>query len=68
VPVAVYLAKDGQDVSEDDLREFLASRLAAFKIPARFWQETGTLPRLGTEKVDKRALKARFAASWDPAM
>ncbi|MFM6931717.1 MAG: class I adenylate-forming enzyme family protein [Novosphingobium sp.] len=64
VPVAVYVAHDGIDVTGDDLREFLCSQIAAFKIPVHFWKESDRLPRLGTEKVDKRALKARYAAEW----
>lgn len=67
VPVAVYLAKSGQAVSEDNLRKFVAERIAAFKVPVRFWQERESLPRLGTEKVDKRALKARYSAAWESA-
>jgi acyl-CoA synthetase (AMP-forming)/AMP-acid ligase II len=64
VPVAVFVAHEGADVSGDDLREFLGAQLAAFKIPVHFWQESDRLPRLGTEKVDKRSLKARYAAQW----
>jgi long-chain acyl-CoA synthetase len=67
VPVGVYLAKEGVSLSEDDLRAFLAGRLAGFKVPVRLWQEHEALPRLGTEKVDKRALKARYSEGWEPA-
>ncbi len=67
VPVAVYVAHDGIDVTPEDLREFLGAHLAGFKIPVHFWRESDRLPRLGTEKVDKRALKARFAAQWTGA-
>ncbi|MFT4026619.1 MAG: class I adenylate-forming enzyme family protein [Novosphingobium sp.] len=67
VPVAVWLARPEAEIGEADLRGFLEERLAAFKVPVRLWQETSALPRLGTEKVDKRALKARYAAGWDPA-
>ena len=62
VPAAVWLAKPGRGLGEDDLREFLAERLAPFKIPAHFWREMAPLPRLGTEKVDKRALRVRYSA------
>ncbi len=65
VPVAVFLAKPGSSLSEAELRAFLCEHLAAFKVPVRLWREEGTLPRLGTEKVDKRALKARYASGWD---
>ncbi|MEP7223024.1 MAG: class I adenylate-forming enzyme family protein [Novosphingobium sp.] len=64
VPVAVFVARPGADLTDADLRAFLETHLAPFKIPVRFWRETASLPRLGTEKVDKRALKARFAAQW----
>jgi acyl-CoA synthetase (AMP-forming)/AMP-acid ligase II len=64
VPVAVYVARPGSSVEGEELRAFMQKHLAPFKIPVRFWQETASLPRLGTEKVDKRTLKARYAAQW----
>jgi hypothetical protein len=33
-------------------------------VPAKFWRVTEALPRLGTEKVDKRALRDRYTAEW----
>ena len=59
VPVAVIHARDGLD--ETQLREFLESRVAAFKVPARFIFMDEPLPRLGTGKIDRVALKAQFA-------
>ena len=41
-----------------DLRAFLEARLAAFKIPARMIFSAEPLPRLGTGKIDRVALKA----------
>lgn len=64
-PVGVYLTKEGRDLSEGALREFLGQRIAAFKVPVRLWQEHETLPRLGTEKVDKRTLRARYLTVWE---
>jgi acyl-CoA synthetase (AMP-forming)/AMP-acid ligase II len=60
VPVAVVHSKDG--LSEDSLRSFLEQRLARFKIPARFIFSAEPLPRLGTGKIDRRALKAQYAS------
>ena len=60
VPAVVYLTKDSRDVDPQDLKEFLAERLAKFKIPQYLWQVDEALPRLGTEKIDKRALRARY--------
>jgi long-chain acyl-CoA synthetase len=62
VPAAIFLAKPGHALSGDDLREFLAERLAPYKIPAYFHRETAPLPRLGSEKVDRRALRAKYSA------
>jgi acyl-CoA synthetase (AMP-forming)/AMP-acid ligase II len=62
VPAAVWQPRAGHVLSEDDLREFLAERLAPYKIPVHFWQEAQALPRLGTEKVDKRALREKYSA------
>ena len=61
VPVAVVFAKPGHPIDLDELRAFVAGQIAPFKIPEQIWQESEPLPRLGTEKVDKRALKARYA-------
>ena len=47
-------------ISEDDLRKFLDGRLAAFKVPARM-VFSGALPRLGTGKIDRVALKQQYA-------
>jgi acyl-CoA synthetase (AMP-forming)/AMP-acid ligase II len=61
VPVAVMHRREGSSLTEDDLRAFLDGRLSAFKVPARmiFWDEP--LPRLGTGKIDRLALKQRYA-------
>ncbi|MBA3834827.1 MAG: acyl--CoA ligase, partial [Sphingomonas sp.] len=59
VPIAVVHGRDGLD--EAALREFLEGRVAAFKVPARFIFSDEPLPRLGTGKIDRVALKDRFA-------
>jgi long-chain acyl-CoA synthetase len=67
VPVAVYSIKDGHLLSEEELREHVAARIAAFKVPVRLWREDTALPRLGSTKIDKRSLKARYSSGWEPA-
>jgi len=64
VPVAVFLAREGSGLDEAALRAHLESHIAAFKVPAKFFEEHEHLPRLGTEKVDKRALRARYLLGW----
>jgi acyl-CoA synthetase (AMP-forming)/AMP-acid ligase II len=61
VPIAVLYRREGSSLSEQDLREFLEGRLAAFKIPARIIFAEEPLPRLGTGKIDRVALKQKFA-------
>ena len=60
VPVAVIHARNG--LCEEDLRTFLDERIAKFKVPARFIFVSEPLPRLGTGKIDRRALKAQYAS------
>jgi acyl-CoA synthetase (AMP-forming)/AMP-acid ligase II len=60
VPVAVIHGREGLD--EGKLRGLLEGRLAAFKIPERMIFSDEPLPRLGTGKIDRVALKAKHAA------
>jgi acyl-CoA synthetase (AMP-forming)/AMP-acid ligase II len=62
VPGIVYHTKDGTVLSEDDLKAFLAPRLAPFKIPVHYWQEAEPLPRLGTQKIDRVTLRREYGA------
>lgn len=60
VPIAVVYAKDGETLDEPALRTFLVGKLAKFKIPERIIISPEPLPRLGTGKFDRRALKAKY--------
>ena len=62
VPLAIIYVKPGSDLDESSLREFLVTRLAAFKVPARMIFSTEPLPRLGTGKIDRVALKAQYTS------
>lgn len=64
VPAAVYLAKEDCSATAEELREFLKEHIAPFKIPVQFWEVHEPLPRLGTEKVDKRSLRERYTMEW----
>jgi len=59
-PGAVVTLKAGGHASEQELRAFVADRLAAFKVPVRvvFWPET--LPRNANGKIMKSELKKVF--------
>jgi long-chain acyl-CoA synthetase len=60
-PGAVVHLKPGMHASEDELRQFVAGKLAAFKVPVKvvFWPET--LPRNANGKILKTELKKIFA-------
>ncbi len=48
---AVVVPKPGMSVTEDELREFAADRLAYFKVPTRWKITTDSLPRNATGKT-----------------
>jgi long-chain acyl-CoA synthetase len=62
VPVAIVHTKNGEELSEEELRLFLDGRLARFKIPERIILADSPLPRLGTGKIDRRSLKQQYAS------
>jgi long-chain acyl-CoA synthetase len=62
VPGIVYHTKDGVALTEEDLKAFLAPRLAPFKIPVHYWQAPEPLPRLGTQKIDRVTLRREYNA------
>jgi long-chain acyl-CoA synthetase len=65
-PGAVVTLKPDTTVSEDELRAFVAERLAAFKVPVRvvFWPEM--LPRNPSGKILKTELKKVFEKPQEP--
>ena len=63
VPAAVYRMKEGRSpITPGELRAFLLERIAPFKVPLehQIWITEEALPRLGTQKIDKRTVKARY--------
>jgi long-chain acyl-CoA synthetase len=60
-PGAVVTLKEGMHASEEELRGFVAERIAAFKVPVKVVFSPGLLPRNATGKVRKNELKPLFA-------
>jgi acyl-CoA synthetase (AMP-forming)/AMP-acid ligase II len=62
LPAAVYHTQDGMDLSPQELRDFLLRSLAPFKVPLveHIWRSQEALPRLGTQKIDKRTVRKQF--------
>lgn len=63
VPGAVVHLHGSEQLTAEALCGFLKDRLAPFKIPAQFWFSKTQLPRLGTEKIDKRKLREMYRAT-----
>jgi acyl-CoA synthetase (AMP-forming)/AMP-acid ligase II len=61
VPMAVVYPKEDAALDGEELRSFLDGKLAKFKIPERIIVSAEPLPKLGTGKIDRRALKAQYA-------
>ena len=59
---AVVYPKRGEHLEGEAIIQFVARELAAFKVPARVWIASEPLPKLGSGKIDKVGLRARFRA------
>jgi long-chain acyl-CoA synthetase len=57
---AAVVLKNGQDVSEDDLRSYAREQLASYKYPRRIWFPH-ELPKGATGKILKREIEAPSA-------
>ena len=62
IPAAFVVRKPGQSLTAEQLCEFLAARIAKFKIPRRIEFLETPLPKTGTGKIVKRELREMFWA------
>ena len=60
-PVAVVHLKADAEASQDELRHFVAQKIAAFKVPVKILFLPETLPRNANGKIVKKDLKGLFA-------
>ena len=60
VPAAFVVLRPGQQLTEDELGAWLEGRLARFKMPRRFEIGDQSLPKTGTGKIMKRALRELY--------
>ena len=70
VPAAIFRVKSGRAaMNAADLRTFLLSRIAPFKVPLEehIWITEDRLPRLGTQKIDKKALREAYTKQMTAA-
>ncbi len=59
-PAAVVHLAPGMEASEADLQEWVAERLAKFKVPVRIAFTPDTLPRNANGKILKKELSSFF--------
>lgn len=57
--MAAVVLKDGSSTTENDLKNFCREKVAAFKVPKRFFFAQ-TLPRTATGKIQRRFVAAHF--------
>ena len=64
--VAVVVGKPGAEVTEDGLREFVAQRLAGYKVPSRIVVRDEPLPRNPAGKMLKGNMRKELAGLLQP--
>ena len=55
-PAALVVLKEGAEAGEEELKEFLAARVASWQVPDVI-EVVDDLPKTGVGKVDKRRLR-----------
>ncbi|GAA4282797.1 class I adenylate-forming enzyme family protein [Brevibacterium daeguense] len=60
---AVVQLAEGSNLTADELREFLAARIAKFKIPAHIHMQGKELPRNAAGKILKRDVKSELGSA-----
>jgi fatty-acyl-CoA synthase len=59
-PLACIVAKPGQKLKPDELREWLRDKVAKFWLPER-WTFIAEVPKTSVGKFDKKQLRAQYA-------
>ncbi len=59
---AVVQVKPEMSVTQDEVRRFVAQKIAAFKVPVEIIVQLEPLPRNANGKIMKSELRTRFAA------
>jgi fatty-acyl-CoA synthase len=59
-PLATVVLREGATVTIDDLRQFLAGRVARWQVPER-WAFIEAVPKTSVGKFDKKVVRSRYA-------
>ena len=57
IPCASVMVKGSQILKDDELKKFLSSKIADFKIPERFYFQYEQLPRIASGKIAKKEIR-----------
>ena len=60
-PLATVVVREGEKVEVDELRAFLADKVAAWQLPER-WAFIDEVPKTSVGKFDKKVLRKQYAA------
>jgi fatty-acyl-CoA synthase len=60
-PLATVVVRDGEKVEVDELRAFLADKVATWQLPER-WAFIDEVPKTSVGKFDKKVLRQQYAA------
>jgi len=64
---AAVVLREGAELDQSALRQYLEDHLAAFKIPKHVWFRSDALPRIASGKIFKRQLKKHYTEEIDAA-
>ncbi len=60
-PLATVVLRDGSTVGYEELRAFLAERIARWQLPER-WAVVPAVPKTSVGKFDKKVIRGQYAA------
>jgi fatty-acyl-CoA synthase len=60
-PLAAVVLREGSSAKPEELRDFLAGKVARWQLPER-WVFIDAVPKTSVGKFDKKAVRARYAA------
>jgi fatty-acyl-CoA synthase len=66
-PLALVVLKPGASATPDELREFLAPKVARWWLPER-WTFVDELPKTSVGKLDKKLIRSEYAAQKFPVV
>jgi fatty-acyl-CoA synthase len=66
-PLAAVVLKQGKSATPEELREFLAPKVARWWLPER-WVFVDELPKTSVGKLDKKVIRAEYAAGKYPVV